>query len=196
MAPRLDERAEGPVSGIVAFAAAAMLSTAAAGLFLSLGDEVLQVASRTGHDAALAARTSVEVRGVVGRIVGGGSSLNALNITVGLAPGSDPVDLTELVLDLANRTALRTLHRSDASGNGNFTVAAVRDADGSIAGKRTLNTDDLATLDADLAAAANDLLLPPREPLRIGLLPQPGAPAGLDLLVPATFAGKTIVTLR
>lgn len=196
MALRGDERAEGPLGGLIAFAAATVLAVAAAGMFLDLGEDAAERAAGTGREALGMARTTLEVRGVVGRILTGDTALDALNITVGLAPGSDPLDLTTLVLDLRNRTAQRVLLRGDAAAAGAFTVAALRDVDGSIAGKRVLNQDDLASLDANLTAAMNDLLLPPREHVRALLEPHPGAPVRLDLTTPPTYAGKTIVTLR
>lgn len=191
-----DERAEGPVEGLIAFASAVLLATVAAGMFLDLGHDAGDRARLVGQDAMGMTRTAVEVRGVVGRILTGGTALDALNVTIGLAPGSDGLDLATLVVDLRNRTAARTLMRADAAGAGNFTVAAVRDLDGSIASRLVLNRDDLATLDANLTASMNDLRLPPRDALRILLEPHPGAPVRIDLTTPPTYAGKTIVTLR
>jgi archaellin len=81
------------------------------------------------------------------------------------------------------------------AGAGVFTVAAVRDADGSLA-QGLLDAEDLATLDADLSAAANDLLLPTREPVTITLVPDPGLPLRIELVTPPTYGSQTIVTLR
>jgi archaellin len=181
---------------MVMFVGAILLATAGAGAFLSLGDDLGERAREAGERSLASARTTVEVAGLQGRILGGGSALDALNITARLGPGSDPITLDHLVLRLGNRTAERTLHRADAAGLGNYTVLAIRDADGSVAAHRRLNDDDLVTLDANLSAAANDLLLPPREALRIDLLPDPGAPVRLELTTPPTYAGRTIVTLR
>lgn len=196
VAQRSDERAEGPVGALIGFATAALFAVAAAGMFLDLGDEARDHAAQSGREALATARTTVEVRGVVGRILAGGTALDTLNVTVGLAPGSDPLDLSTLVLDLRNRTAQRVLLRAASPAIGNFTVAAVRDLDGSIASKVLLNFDDLATLDANLSVAMNDLRLPPREPVHLRLEPNPGAPVRVELTTPATYAGKTIVTLR
>ena len=190
-----NERAEGPVGGLVLFASAALLASAAAGAFLTLASSVEEQARDTGARALNLARTTVELRGLVGRLPPGGASLDALNLTLGLGPGSDPVDLGTLVLTLSNRSTERVLRLGEAPGPSAFTLAPLRDADGSLAARRLLNFDDLASLDADLSPGASDLGLPPRETLRVDLHPENGAPVRWAGSTPPTYGGKAVVRL-
>jgi archaellin len=187
--------AEVSIAHLIVFVAALLLAAATAGLLLGVGRDVADTGQGAGAAAIARTNTALQVEAIVGRIQGSGPELDALNLTVRLAPAADRADLGALVLQLVNKTAQRTLVHGATAGAGVFTVAAVRDADGSLA-QGLLDAEDLATLDADLSAAANDLLLPTREPVTITLVPDPGLPLRIELVTPPTYGSQTIVTLR
>ena len=97
---RNDNKAEVGIGTMIVFIATILVAAVAAGVLISTSNKLQNKSTQTGNDATQAVGTSLEVINVYGNIHTAANNIDYLSVWVQLADGSEPIDLTEVVLQL------------------------------------------------------------------------------------------------
>jgi archaellin len=122
------------------------------------------------------------------------SEIYDFKIHAQLAAGSDAMDLTRLVIRYSDGAVARNYNHSSASladGGAPQTWFATTWIRGGAAGIDVIRPGDLVEIHLDLY----DTTLGERQTASLLLIPESGAPVGLDFRAPNTFSTATLVRL-
>jgi flagellin FlaB len=124
-----DERGQVGIGTLIVFIALVLVAAIAAGVLINTAGFLQNQAESTGQESTQQVSNNVKIFGVTGgydsdEAGDGGSELDSVDnvtMTVGLAPGSDPIDLTQARLEYLGDSAQSvTLSGTEVTGlNGN-----------------------------------------------------------------------------
>lgn len=194
-----DDRAEVGIGTLIVFIATILVAAVASAVVIDTSNNLQEKAQSTGREATNQVATNLDVVQVVGQILSTGTStkINALNLSLGLAPGAKQLDMNQLVIRLTDGTSEKRLSYSQTEGANLFTATKVRDADSSwSASSPVMTAGDLIVANVNLNSTTNNLELSPRTTVTVLLVPEIGAPIGADFRTPPTYATDKLFELR
>jgi flagellin FlaB len=92
-----DERAEIGIGTMIVFIATILVSAVAAGVLINTSQKLQAKSQQTGNEATQNVASALNVIRVDGILKTAGGDIDQLDLTVQLASGADPVDLSKLV---------------------------------------------------------------------------------------------------
>jgi flagellin FlaB len=191
------DAAEVGIGTLIVFIATILVAAVASAVLIDTSNSLQQKAQSTGQQATQQVATNLDVVQVVGQILATGTSgkINALNVTVGLAPGAKQLDLSQLVIRLSDGSSEKRLVYAQTDAANKYTATSIRDADSSFsAGSPVMTAGDLVLLNVNLTG--NSLDLNTRTSVAMDLIPEIGAPVSADFVTPATFGTDKVFQLR
>ena len=194
---RRDERGETGIGTMIVFIAAVLVAAIAASVLISTSGKLQEKSSRTGDQATQQVASNMGIESIVGkRDAVSDTGLKHLELYLTLAPGAQELDLEQLKIQLQNATEIKTFAYHNAAANAtHFSASAIRDADGSFSGANPVMTaGDLVKVSISLGDA--NMTLPPRDDVRVVLLPEIGSSVATGFATPSSFGTKTVMELR
>jgi flagellin FlaB len=193
-----DEGAVG-IGTLIVFIATILVAAVASAVLIDTSNNLQEKAQRTGTEATSQVASNLDVINVVGKILAAsGTKIDALNITVGLAPGAKSVDLTQLIVRLSNGTTEKRLNWTSVTGpTTGFNVTEIRDPTSSLSySAPVLEAGGLAVLNIDLASTKNDMELNTRTDVEVTLIPEVGSSVAANFRTPVSFGTDKVFAVR
>jgi archaeal flagellin FlaB len=191
-----DQRGQVGIGTMIVFIASVLVAAIAAAVLLDVSGRLQERSSRTGLEATQQVASNLVVKSISASREGTEGPMRWLNVTVQLAPGAAQLDLSQLIIELADGTELRTLSYVDGpNGAGTFNATAIRDADGTFSSETpVLSSGDLVQIWIHMDD--NGLPIIPRKAYQLMLIPEVGVHVTADFQSPASFGTSKIVKIR
>jgi archaeal flagellin FlaB len=201
--PRLhrDDRAQVGIGTMIVFIATVLVAAIAAGVIIDTSGKLQERSARTGQETTQQVSSNIIVDSLMGRRNSSSDNgLKFLYMYVSLAPGASEVDLSELRIQISNKTVLKTLQYvvGNFPADGKFSAKAVRDADSSFTNTNpVMNTGDLVNITIFLDATNGiNMELQPREQVNLLLLPEIGNKVSYGFNTPPSYGVRRSLQLR
>jgi len=193
------ERAQVGIGTLIIFIAMILVAAIAAAVLINTAGSLQQKAQATGKEAISEVSSNLQVESIVGYRddAKNDTSLETLYLKLTLAPGSEPVDLSQVVITVSDGETTEDLTwNSSTAGADSFTAEKIRDADGSfnVAGNSpVLTSGDL--VEVEINATAVGLDLETRTKVTVKLSPEAGAPVIVEFTTPSSFGVDKYIDL-
>lgn len=196
---RTNERAEVGIGTLIVFIAAVLVAAVAAAVLINTSGQVQERGQQTGREATQEVASNLQLFQITASRNSNTGDMLYLNITVGTAAGSFPIDLSNTTIILRSNTTLKELAyiNGAATANGKFNATDVRDANDSFTtANPTLDSNDLARVMINLASTANNMPLAQGDHLDIKIVPPVGATLLANIEMPSSFGTDTMIVVR
>jgi len=190
------ERAQVGIGTLIIFIAMILVAAIAAAVLINTAGSLQQKAQATGKEAIAEVASNIQVESIVGnRSSTDDTDLDYLFLKISLAPGSEPVDLEQVVITVSDGQTIKDLtwNASNATST-TFTASEIRDADDSFtADTPVLTSGDLIQI--EINASAVGLSLDPRTEVSVTLSPEAGAPVIVEFTTPNSYGTDRYIDL-
>lgn len=191
-----DDRAQVGIGTMIVFIATILVAAAAAALLLDTSGKLQERSSQTGSEATKEVSSNLIVKTVYGSRNSTGADLHNLNITISLAPGASPVDLSQMVIKYSDGNSITQLTHGTTHAAGTFVPSESRDPKGTFtAASPVMSAGALVDVQINLTVAGASALAE-RSDVSIQMIPESGTPVEIAFTTPASFGTNKIVTLR
>lgn len=194
-----DEGAVG-IGTLIVFIATILVAAVASAVLIDTSNNLQEKAQRTGQEATTQVATNLDVSKVVGQILSTGTAtkINALNVTVGLAPGAKTLDMNQLVIRVTDGTTEKRLsYHATTEGDLKFLATEIRDPEGTwSASAPVLSPGGLVLVNINLNATTNNMELANRKTVELEFIPEVGAPVSADFRTPPSYGADKVFALR
>jgi flagellin FlaB len=102
---RDEERGQVGIGTLIVFIALVLVAAIAAGVLINTAGFLQNQAESTGQESTNQVSNNVQVLSATGSLTGANGDVEQVSLTVGLGPGSDPVDLGETRFELLDAQA-------------------------------------------------------------------------------------------
>ncbi|QCC50611.1 archaellin/type IV pilin N-terminal domain-containing protein [Halapricum salinum] len=192
------DRGQVGIGTLIVFIAMVLVAAIAAGVLINTAGFLQSSAEESGEQASNQVTNRLVEVSTVGTV--NGDTVDSIEITTRLAPGSNDVDLDGATMQWVTAGSSSNLvsDNSGDSGNadGTFTYETLRDDDSSISNDNTLNDPvDRAIITVDLSGSNIDSPLDAGESATLTVSTQSGGETTLTLVVPDSLSGKSSVSL-
>jgi len=191
-----EERAQVGIGTLIIFIAMILVAAIAAAVLINTASSLQQKAQATGKEAIAEVASNIQVESVVGnRSSATDTTLDYLFLKVSLAPGSEPVDLSQVVIPISDGQTTQDLTWDSANATSTtFTASEIRDVDNSFTTSTpVLTSGDLIQI--EINATAVGLSLDPRTEVSVTLSPETGAPAIVEFTTPNSYGTDLYIEL-
>ncbi|MEM3399473.1 MAG: archaellin/type IV pilin N-terminal domain-containing protein [Candidatus Micrarchaeia archaeon] len=197
------------IGTLIIFIAMVLVAAIAAAVLINVSGILQQRAMTTGKEAIAQVSSNLIVLSVTGITNQNKTNIDNLTITLSAAAGAGRLDLGKVVLKVGNGDNLTVQKYTSTSGaltaNGaNFTAIALRDPSnlftqetpvidsGSLIQLTVVPSNASAyetfSCDPTVNPGVQCIVLPPRSPLHIELIPEHGAAVVIDVVTPPTYS--------
>jgi flagellin FlaB len=145
-----DERGQVGIGTLIVFIALVLVAAIAAGVLINTAGFLQNQAESTGEESTQQVSNNVEVLSATGAMDSGSAPVDKVTLTVGVGPGSDPVDLEETQIMLLNDSAV-TIAGSKESSDSSLTFQTT---DGSDPSDNTIASGEELQIVFDLDAGS------------------------------------------
>lgn len=191
-----DTHAAVGIGTMIVFIATILVAAAAAALLLDTSGKLQERSSQTGSEATKEVSSNLLVKTVYGSRGGTTGSLHNMNITIALAPGASPVDLSQIVMKYSDGSSIVQLNHGAKHAANTFVPFEVRDPKGTFTtGSPVMTAGALVDIQLNLTVAGASALAE-RSDVTIQLIPESGTPVELSFSTPASFGTNKVVSLR
>ncbi len=203
-----NDKAEVGIGTMIVFIAAVIVAAIAAAVLVNTAGNLQRKSQETGDETTDEVSGNIFVRDTIGHVwtITGQDRVDEVNLTIALAPGGEPIDLTTMTLRWKDNETLQDL-QYDADGDGSataegdcesfsdgFCVLNVKEADGDGA-DQVLEPGDRVHIHVGLDGSVTTEPLEPRSEVDLRFIPETGSPTQTGFDVPASFGGETFVVL-
>ncbi|MCL7411679.1 MAG: flagellin [Methanosarcinaceae archaeon] len=196
---RKDTRAQVGIGTLIIFIAMVLVAAVAAAVLIQTSGVLQQKAQATGKETVQEVASNLEITQIVGAVNANNDNFTAINITMKVMAGAKPIDISQFVLalqDKTDRTDGITYNISTSTANKDeFRVFELRDDDESL---NALGTSDTVINSGDLiyiSIIPGSLTFPTREPVRIEIKPEYGASVVMEFTTPSSYGTNENVIL-
>jgi archaellin len=194
-----DERAEIGIGTMIVFIATILVSAVAAGVLINTAQKLQAKSQQTGNEATQNVASALNVIRVDGILKVAGGDIDQIDLTVQLASGADPVDLSKLVILVDTATGQVQLNACKAGGvvtdeDAEFAMDSLR---GGVADCGVMNAGDLVQLHLGYAVTPLSIAggLGTAEKLSVSVIPAHGTSAVIGFTTPDGFGDATHLSL-
>jgi len=206
-----DRRAESGMGALLVFIASILVAAVAAGVIIQTTYMAQQKAQTTAELSIKDVSNGFKILAAEGEIEGG--YLKYIYLKVALHAGSDPIDLSNVIIEITDGTNEASLQLNDtwlgnlsqvpgaddlqsaknsATVNETFTVLVLRDPDNHFAVTNPVVTQ--GTL-LKIVINVSGWNIGSQKEVTIKIIPKHGVPTLEEFVTPPTFAGRTYVSL-
>ncbi|WP_254822495.1 flagellin [Haloglomus halophilum] len=107
-----DERGQVGIGTLIVFIALVLVAAIAAGVLINTAGFLQNQAESTGEESTQQVSNNVEVLSATGSMSSSGGPVDTVTITIGLGPGSDPVNIGETRFELLDEQANAVLGKN------------------------------------------------------------------------------------
>lgn len=191
------------IGTMIVFIAMVVVAAVAAAVLINTSGNLQRKSQETGSETQDQVSSNTFIRDVIGNVTDGDhdGDVEITNVSwyLALAPGSDEVDLENMVVrwkhgsDLHDLTYNATGKESCNNLTDGFCVVEVFDASGTATS--VLAGGDRVKVRVALNASQNEAL-EPRQSVSVLFMPEVGAPVTADFETPASFSGEDHIVLE
>ena len=192
------------VGAMIIFIAMVLVAGIAASVFIQVANQLQMQALYTGMETIDEVATGIAIMDIEGHVTSATDGIDLMTITVKGRAGSGDIDLSELVIELADNETKAVLAYDNTQHNSTvqsdifnasvftltateFGILVLEDADGSCtATSPIINKGDCVMLTIDTSAVFNPGL-PERVDIWGNVIPETGAWAIINFRTPATY---------
>ena len=192
---RDEERGQVGIGTLIVFIALVLVAAIAAGVLINTAGFLQNQAESTGQESTQQVSNNLNVVSATSSVSGAGGSADKITVTVQLAPGADPIDMSEARIELLNDTLY------EASGSESDTLSgsdsSLLFSDGVSTGDTVLSSDESAQIIIDTTATGtfNEADLPEGTEAELTITTPSGAQTTEILNVPDPIEGSDDVRL-
>ena len=166
------------IGTLIVFIAMVLVAAVAAAVLIQTSGVLQQKAQSTGTEAMTEVSSNLKVDNIVG--TANANNVSALNISLTLSAGGEDIDMGQVVVNFINDEKLAN-------------VAFTYTEDRYVTDNQVLSTSELGNLYIDLSTTSQQLNK--RATATIQIIPESGTMIVKDIVIPATFGGKTKIEL-
>lgn len=195
---KTDNRAQVGIGTMIVFIATILVAAAAAALLLDTSGKLQERSSQTGSEATKEVSSNLIVKAVYGDRDGTTATddLKRMNITISLAPGASPVDLSQMVVKYSDGSSISQLDYSETNSSAGYYMAhGARDPKGTFSTASPVMSAG-ALVDIRINLANQNSTLGERTDVSIQLIPESGNPVEITFTTPPSFGTNKVVSLR
>jgi flagellin FlaA/flagellin FlaB len=187
-----EERGQVGIGTLIVFIAMVLVAAIAAGVLINTAGFLQSKSEATGQQSTQQVSNRLQEVVTTGSVAGN-DSIDTVEVTVSQAPGAGEIDLTNATITWIGPDGTYTLtHDTIGTGDGNFSVSQVKDADGS---SPVLNEpDDRLTVQFDLTTGPLSALAEGEE-VTIKINTMSGSTTTIRFVVPESLGSKSAVEL-
>ena len=196
------DRGQVGIGTLIVFIAMVLVAAIAAGVLINTAGFLQSSAEESGEQASNQVTNRLVEVSTVGTV--NGDTVDSIEITTRLAPGSNDVDLDGATMQWvtagsSNNLVSSNIYESGDNADGVFSYETLRDDDTSISGDNTLNDPvDRAIITVSINDQNTEDINSPLEPgesATLTISTQSGGETTLTLVVPDSLSGKSSVSL-
>jgi flagellin FlaB len=142
-----DDRGQVGIGTLIVFIALVLVAAIAAGVLINTAGFLQSQAESTGQESTNQVTNNLNVEAATGAVKDGGGTVETVNITVSLAPGADPIDMSDVQIEY--------LGDSVSTTTGTTTGVAFYNASGTeltTASQKKIEGGDRVIINMDLSA--------------------------------------------
>jgi len=196
---RKDTRAQVGIGTLIIFIAMVLVAAVAAAVLIQTSGVLQQKAQATGKETVQEVASNLEITQIVGAVNANNDNFTAINITMKVMAGAEPIDISQFVLALQDKTdrtdGITYNISTSAAVESEFRVFELRDDDESLDASGTsdtvINSGDLIYI----SIIPGSLTFPTREPVRIEIKPEYGASVVMEFTTPSSYGTNENVIL-
>jgi len=195
-----DTKGQVGIGTLIVFIAMVLVAAIAAAVLINTAGLLQQRAQTTGKEATEQTSTGLDIKSVAGTVNDASDVVTDIEMTVKLRPGSDNIDLSDLIITYTDDNNNVELVNGSSADHDNFASTSKQDDDGSWP---VLNSrEDIYVISIDVAdvragsdgaAASNGL--GESEKATIKMIPSTGSTTTFTFKVPDSVDGKSRVDL-
>jgi len=211
----MDGRGQVGIGTLIVFIAMVLVAAIAAGVLINTAGLLQQRAQTTGKEASEQTSSGLDIITVSGDVTPAGNSryVDLINLTIKLRPGSQDIDLGELIVVYIDKNTEATLTCNVSASGGQtvsnwdkvdwskeFAVTWIKDDDGSL--QTNGNSDpvmnsheDTAKIYLNLSAICSGYGLGEGEKATVKLIPPVGAASSHVIITPESLFGISQIDL-
>jgi archaeal flagellin FlaB len=189
-----DTRAQVGIGTMIVFIATILVAATAAALLIDTSGRLQERSAQTGQDATAEVASNLIVRSAYGERDDTASNISTLKLTVALAPGATPVDLSQMVVMYNDASGQTQYDYGTEASTSAFNASAVRDpGSGFDNDNAVMFAGSLVTIEFEIDDEDG---LGPRSPASVTLFPEVGSPVHYGFTTPASYGSSLSISLR
>lgn len=187
------------IGTMIVFIAAVIVAAIAAAVIINTAGNLQRKASETGQETTGEVSGNMFIRNVIGNVTKDDSAIKKVYWYIEIAPGAEPIDLNNTILQWSSGSDFKDLNVTGESGcdsqyftnlEDGFCVRDVFDAgDGD---PYVISEGDKVRVEVHLNSTQE---IPPRESVDVLLMPETGSPVDASFSVPAAIGQNDNVEL-
>jgi flagellin FlaB len=193
-----DGHGETGIGQMILFIAMILVSAVAAGLFIQTMSDLQQQAQETGNQALIDVSTGLSIVTATGdrdENASGDNSdhLERIRLTVELQPGSKPIDMENVVIQLTTESDMTELTYAATVDESHFSAIEIRDPEETwSATEKIISSGALIQVIIDPDYTGLDMLVTAGDTMEIRIIPVHGSPTVLRATTPSVFASRFV----
>lgn len=193
-----DNHGETGIGQMILFIAMILVSAIAAGLFIQTMSDLQQQAQETGNQAVIDVSSGLSIVTATGdrdENASGDNSdhLERIRLTVELQPGSKPIDMENVVIQLITESDMAELTYGSSPDNTHFSATEIRDPEETwSATEKIISSGALIQVMIDPDYTGLDMMVSASDTMEIKIIPLHGTPTVLRATTPSVFSERFV----